>query len=403
VTLTDRPAAAALRGDARMSEVLHRVIDERIRPPSEPVLLATPWGRARLPVEEVAAIIGEIRERRVPHAVGREAFRSQVLHLAYEIHERTSSVPALKARFTADARADKGVQRELERIWPTQRTTEVVRRAGNRTVLRRVAADLLDRSEIDLLVERGDGWSRADVALLDQADALLAGSRATCGHVVVDEAQDLSAMDLRMAARRASGGSMTIVGDLAQATSPGSQTSWSAAVRVLEPAVPAQLEELTVGYRLPGPILELANRLLDVAAPGVRPSRSVRPTGDPPVDLVLADVVPGIVGEAGRLAERFGSVAVIAPAALHPALAVAFDEAGVQWADARRAGLGEQVTLLDPVGAKGLEFDAVVVGEPAAVASSGDRGLQSLFVALTRAVQHLSIVRTSPLPDALVI
>jgi DNA helicase IV len=402
VTRTDRPAAAALRGDARMSEVLHRVIDERIRPPSEPVLLATPWGRARLPVEEVAAIIGEIRERRVPHAVGREAFRSQVLHLAYEIHERTSSVPALKARFTADARADKGVQRELERIWPTQRTTEVVRRAGNRTVLRRVAADLLDRSEIDLLVERGDGWSRADVALLDQADALLAGSRATYGHVVVDEAQDLSAMDLRMAARRASGGSMTIVGDLAQATSPGSQTSWSAAVRVLEPAVPAQLEELTVGYRLPGPILELANRLLDVAAPGVRPSRSVRPTGDPPVDLVLADVVPGIVGEAGRLAERFGSVAVIAPAALHPALAVAFDEAGVQWADARRAGLGEQVTLLDPVGAKGLEFDAVVVGEPAAVASSGDRGLQSLFVALTRAVQHLSIVRTSPLPDSLV-
>ena len=401
VTRVDEPAAAAVRGDERMAEVLRRVIDERIRPPVEPVLLATPWGRVRVGPDDVRALIDEIRARRVPHAVGREAFRNQLLHLAYEIHERTSAVPALKARFTADARSDRGVQKELERIWPAQRTLDVMKRATTRAVLRRVAADLLDEDEIRLLASGGDGWSRADVALLDEADAQLSGARASYGHVVVDEAQDLSAMDLRMAARRAPAGSMTVVGDLAQATAPGSQTSWREALRVLDPSVPPQLEELTVGYRLPGPILDLANQLLALAAPDVQPSRSVRPTGDPPLDLVVDDLVAGVVDETRELATRFGSVAVIAPFAHHVALESAFDAAQLRWADATRAGLGEQVTLLDPVGAKGLEFDAVVVAEPSEVARTGDRGLQALFVALTRAVQHLSIVRTEPLPDPL--
>jgi DNA helicase IV len=404
VTRVDREPAAALRGDFRMAEVLRRVIGERIRPPESPLVLVTPWGRVRLQAEDVQQIINDVRRRDVPHAVGKEAFRNLVLHLAYEAHERASASPALKARFTADTRSDRGVQRELERIWPAQQVRDVVRRAtGNRALLRRLAQDLLEPGEIALLTAPGgEGWSRADVALLDEADAQLNGTRATYGHVVVDEAQDLSAIDLRMAARRAHGGSMTIVGDLAQATAPGSQTSWRDALDALDPAAPSQLEELTVGYRLPGPILDLANRLLAVAAPDVRPARSVRPSGDPPVRLTVRDAVAGAAGEAGRLAARFGSVAVIAPAALHHMLGGAFDGSGLAWADARAAGLGEQVTLLDPVAAKGLEFDAVVVVEPRVIASGGTRGLQALFVALTRAVQHLSIVSTGPLPSELV-
>ena len=135
-------------------------------------------------------------------------------------------------------------------------------------------------------------WTASDVPLLDEAYALLgprrrSGSESgeglrTFGHVVVDEAQDLSPMQLRMIARRSLSGSMTVVGDVAQATGTWVPSSWSQVVEHLPARRGWRLVELTVNYRTPAEIMEVAGRVLEKVAPGMRPPDSVRASGHPP-------------------------------------------------------------------------------------------------------------------------
>jgi DNA helicase IV len=205
-------------------------------------------------------------------------------------------------------------------------------------------------------------------------------------------------MELRMLARRSPGGSMTILGDLAQATEPWGQRSWEEVLAILGAG---RIEELEIGYRVPGPILDFANRLLPIAAPNVTPSRSVRMTGDPPALLAADDAAEAAATEAARLAARFSSVGVIAPASLVDRVEEALASAGQAFGDARRVGLDERLTVLLPPASKGLEFDAVVVVEPAAIVAEEPGGERILYVALTRAVQHVSVVHALPLPDVL--
>jgi DNA helicase IV len=216
----------------------------------------------------------------------------------------------------------------------------------------------------------------------------------------VDEAQDLSALELRMVARRSRQGSMTVLGDLAQATTPAAQTDWRDARRVLG----ARLEELVVGYRVPAPIIEFANRLLPEAAPGVRPTSSVRLQGDAPrvVAVTLADRGLRVADETIRLAQSWNTVAVVAPQTLTGEIGQALGTAGVEYIDGQRSSvLGEHVTLLTPAATKGLEFDAVLVVEPGLIMSEEPHGARALYVVLTRAVQHLSLIHADPLPLSL--
>ena len=131
-------------------------------------------------------------------------------------------------------------------------------------------------------------WTPADVALLDEARERLGPVRRrrdelrTYGHIVVDEAQDLSPMQLRMLARRSLSGSMTLVGDLAQATGTWCPPRWDDVVRHLEPKQGWRLVGLSVNYRTPSEIMDVANRVLAVAVPGAQPPRSVRSTGATP-------------------------------------------------------------------------------------------------------------------------
>ncbi|MGI8810047.1 MAG: ATP-binding domain-containing protein, partial [Acidimicrobiales bacterium] len=243
-------------------------------------------------------------------------------------------------------------------------------------------------------------WTHADLALLDEAEALTAGVATTYGHVVVDEAQDLSAMELRLVARRSPDRSMTVLGDLAQATSAAGQRRWEDAVIHLG-ASQARVEELELGYRVPAAILDFANRLLPVAAPHVRPSRSVRTGGDPPRIVRADDLAAGVVAETAGLAGRWTSVGVIVPTSTLDALATALAEAGMAFADGRRGALSDTVTLLGPAAAKGLEFDAVLVAEPARIVAEEPSGHRALYVALTRAVQEVVVVSTSDLPELL--
>lgn len=405
----DTPDVARLKGDARMAAVVSAALRSTLRLPAVPIVVHTPRGTVRLAPDEVARSADEILGRDAPHAVGKDALRNQLLHLAYETHARVAEVPAHKADFISAARSHADFRKVIDRIWPTPSAATVVQRlVGSATARRRACDGILDEAERDLLARPvakriGDErWSGAEIALLDEAEAQINGVRTTYGHIVVDEAQDLSSMAMRMLGRRAAGGSMTIVGDLAQGTRPWAQRSWDDVVASLAGAAPVERAELTVGYRTPAPVLDLANRLLPLAAPDVTPARSIRQTGDAPhFDRVgAAASVPAAVARHTRSAAGArGTVAVIAVAARHDALGDALSGAGVPWAS-DAAGLGG-VTMVTPLVAKGLEFDVVVVVEPAEIVSAEPAGHRALFVALTRATRRLVVVHADPLPALL--
>jgi DNA helicase IV len=165
--------------------------------------------------------------------------------------------------------------------------------------------------------------------------------------------------------------------------------------------VPPRRVQLSVNYRTPAEIVEVANRLLPAAAPGVEPARAVRSTGaHPEVRGVAPDVLVKAAAEAARDAvSRGGTVAVIAPDALHGALAAALAESGAVADDVE--AIDAPIAVLHALDSKGLEFDHVVLVEPAALVSADRAGLRLLYVVLTRATRHLVVVHAQPLPEAL--
>ncbi len=224
------------------------------------------------------------------------------------------------------------------------------------------------------------------------------------GHVLVDEAQDLSPMQARMIGRRCPGGSMTIVGDLGQASREHAADAWDDVIAHLPHRRPVRRAELTVNYRTPVEVMELAGRVLEAATPGLLPPRSVRSTGEYPVFTPAAAAGPGLLEVAAAAARselvaqtaEGGRSAVIAPFVLLEGLRAAI---GVP--DTGAAALEQPLAVYSVDGAKGLEFDGVVVVEPAAIVGERRHGLRALYVALTRTTRRLQIVYAQPLPAGL--
>jgi DNA helicase IV len=420
----DTPDAARVKGDARMAEVLARAAAQHLRPPDEDPQVPTPWGTLRIPASAIRDVVDEIVdrvERGVPFATGRTAFRTRLRRLARLTHEAARGDDAAPADQFESAWSGNAEATALAgRVWPSLSAPALVKRVlTGRTALARAAEGLLDAGEQALVLRKGarriddEPWTVAELVLVDEAEAQLNGVRRTYGHVVVDEAQDLSAMGLRAIARRCPSRSMTVLGDLAQATAPGAQSDWDRVVRLLGSPPTASVEELELGYRVPAPIIDVANRLLPTVAPGVRPARSVRIAGRPPLVVPCPEpLAPEVARRTQALAGEWTSVGVIVPEPLAGAVGEALASAGVAFGTAGRPGRpgGEVVTLLVPPEAKGLEFDAVVVAEPAAFLTGdtggtdgidGTAGGRLLYIALTRAVQDLTIVHATPLPPAL--
>jgi len=410
VRSVDDHDTAMVKGDARMAVVLARALHATVTPPTEDLRVPTPWGSVTLTAGEMVTAIEEILARGVAHSVGRTALRSRLLRLATQrFVDRRGEDAADPAALDAALRAAKPLQGALGRMWPTMSGLTLAKRVlTNRRVLAAAASGVLSPEEQALVHRRAarkgehEPWTAADLVIVDEAEALVNGVARTYGHVVVDEAQDLSAMALRALARRCPSRSMTVLGDLAQATAPAAQRSWDEAVRHLGSPEHARIEELTLGYRVPAPVLDFANRLLPSVAPGVSPSQSVRQQGRAPVVVhvddggrLAAEVAAVVTAQAGR----WSSVGVVVPAERWEAVRSALADAGTGFGEALAEG--EKVTLVSPLQAKGLEFDGVVVVEPAFVAGGTEAGGRLLYVALTRAVQELTIVHAEPLPEPL--
>ena len=399
-----RPEAAEvarLKGGAGLAEVIAAAVRALPRPPEELLAIRLEGAELRLSPEEVRRLIGEAQAEAPDHAAGRERLRMKLVRAFYDRYAARLRSAAYYSFDDIEAALRSGgfLNRTLNALWPRTKPDQLVRRLLTSPEQLAAAADgILDAEEQALLLSsRGRGWSEADLALLDEARALLDGSDRARGHLIVDEAQDLTPMQLRMLARRSSG-AVTILGDIAQSSGPVSYTGWNELVRCLAPNVSPTVEELRLAYRVPAEVMELALPLLPLIAPDVAPPIAYRSGDEPPrfVRAVHDRLVSTAVHEAGREALRNGRTGLIAPEAIlaeiepllpHPE--TAFDE------------LSSPIQALTPRAAKGLEFDRVVLVEPAAIAAGGVDGLRALYVALTRATKTLVVVHAEPLPPEL--
>jgi DNA helicase IV len=419
----DLPATARIKGDLRMSKVLAKAVRDRERPLRRPLRVGYGLQTLVLPVERTAAIVADARRRYRVHNAGRRVVEGQLYAALAEVSRTPTTATEVRDRL----RLTPEVREALERMWPVLTPAQLLHDLfGSRALVDLASGKVLDEAERRALDRpRSDDvesvvWSHDDVPLLDEARALLGakprrrrdlnGSEdiRTYGHIVVDEAQDLSPMQLRMLTRRSLSGSMTVVGDIAQATGVWAHKGWEEILEHLPRKKPARRAELSIGYRIPGPTMDLASKVLAVAAPDLQPPSSVRQVGDAPrVIAVEADGPKTLVDRVAEVAleERAsvdpGSVAVIAPNTLVDDVAAALDRAGIEFGRAARNGLAERVTLVPVSLVKGLELDAAVVVEPAAIVAEEAQGMRALYVALTRATKRLAVVHADPLPDAL--
>jgi DNA helicase IV len=324
----------------------------------------------------------------------------------------------------------------LDRIWPRLSAEELLHDLfGAPPLLAAAAKGVLSPGEQRLLHRKRSStlaevaFTLGDAALVDEARVALGarnqrrssasemgqgtvhaqgftedGAR-TYGHIVVDEAQDLSPMQLRMVARRSLSGSVTVVGDIGQATGPWAAEGWDAVTSHLPKQRPVRLVELSVSYRTPAEVMEVASHVLQAAAPSLKPPRAIRHTGVPPVfvETTPDDLAAEVAAIASELSAELhpGTVAVLSPVSLVAELAIALDAAGVMVRNPERDGLGAPVSLLPVDLANGLEFDGAVVVEPAAVIDESQQGLRRLYVALTRPTRRLAVLHARPLPASL--
>jgi len=314
------------------------------------------------------------------------------------------------------------VREAMERMWPVLTPPELLHDLFGSTGLLRLASDgvLEDREYKALYRPRSESvhdvrWTPADIALLDDAREVLgpkpgrngkideADEIRTYGHIVIDEVQDLTPMQLKMATRRSLNGSLTVVGDLAQATGPLAPDDWDDVLAHLPDRKPARVIGLSVGYRIPSQIMELANRVMAAATPGLRAPNSVRVGDSSPRVVRVDDLVAGVVDEVTVLRDEMesGSIAVVAPDQLCDQVSAALHERGLEHGRAAASGLDQSLTVVPVSVVKGLEIDAVVVVEPSAIVAGQEHGLRALYVALTRSTQRLSVIHHDDLPPSL--
>ena len=430
---------AVLKGDARMATVLHHAVWAHVRTPESPLALPRGSRTWRLPPYEVREVVQELRTRGVRYAAARDMLALRLAHAVLVLMEEAGDSPDDRVQ-DAVARS-REVRRYVDAVWPAIEPRAVLFRLFTDVdFLVACAADVLDDDEQATLLwdppprsRTSARWSPADVVLLDELADLLRRTP-SLGHVVLDEAQDLSPMQLRAVGRRCATGAATVLGDIAQGTTPWATPSWEAALRHLGHPE-AHLEVLDRGFRVPASVIAFAARLLPVIAPGMSPPTSVR---DDPGSLELVGVPsaarlwPATLAAVQKALVEEGSVGVIVPDGWVRRAARTLTDAGVDHeelgstsdpgrppsderdADGRDLGdpgvtepdgaLPPRVSVVPATTAKGLEYDRVVVVEPARIADDEPdvrTGLRRLYVVLTRAVSGLAVVHHRALPDPL--
>ena len=470
----DYPAAAAIKGDTRMVNVIRQAVKNSQRVPDGDLTVTVDDVTFTVPRDVVLRARDRARGMRKPHNVARKLFVTDLLGALARAEAKaldrpldSEDIPYARARLWDEP----PVRAALDALWPLLTPQRLVAALLAEEGALRAAAPGLTTAERHALLRPGapDRWTVADVPLLDEARSLLGaddseekrrrraqererrleekyahevlqmtglagqgfvdastladwnrdpGQQLTTaerawadpswayGHVIVDEAQELSPMAWRMVMRKIPTRSLTVVGDVAQRGSAAGARSWA---QVLDPYVKGRWHQelLTVNYRTPAEIMAVAADVLAVVAPDEQAPESVRAEGVPPravqvpsVPSAVAGVVAGELAELGAAsgAGGAGRLAVIAPAVLLPALAAELPDAVP---GDHPDVLDSQVALLTVGQSKGLEFDRVVLADPAGIVAHSPAGGHDLYVAITRATHRLTVVYEGDLPGML--
>ncbi|MFK0235743.1 HelD family protein [Streptomyces vinaceus] len=408
----DAAATAVVKGDARMAQVLRRAVRSHVTAPTEPLMVVRGSRRWRVPAYELEEIVAELQARDIRYGAARDALPQRIAHTVLVRMEQAGEAPDDRVQDAVARTA--AVKAAVKAMWPAVDPAKLVLRLlSDAQFLAEHAQGVLSQEEQELLLwakpprsVKSAKWSAADLVLIDEAADLVERTH-SLGHVVLDEAQDLSPMQYRAVGRRCTTGSATVLGDLAQGTTPWATRSWDEALAHLGKAE-AVLEELTAGFRVPREVIAYASRLLPSISPGLAAVSSVRET---PGSLVVAPAVDGAdltasVIEACRASlGHEGSIGLIAADARIAELAGALEAAGMAYlSPGEETTAASRLTLVPASLAKGLEYDYVVLDEPAAIVSGEPderTGLRRLYVCLTRAVSGLTLLHADPLPAAL--
>ncbi|AZQ35596.1 AAA family ATPase [Streptomyces cyaneochromogenes] len=405
---TDDAAAAVVKGDARMAEVLRRAVYSHVTMPTEAVVVVRGSRRWRVPAYEVEEIVRELLARDIRYGAAREALPQRIAHAVLVQMERSGEAPDDRVQ-DAVAR-NSAVKAAVKVIWPPVDPAKLVLRLLSDADFLAVHADgVLDEDEQKTILwakparsVKSAKWSAADAVLIDEANDIVARTP-SLGHVVLDEAQDLSPMQYRAVGRRCTTGSATVLGDLAQGTTPWATRSWGEALAHLGKS-DGVIEELTAGFRVPTDVITYASRLLPHIAPGLTPVASIRENPGF-FEVRTASGAAEVVAACEELLGNEGSVGLIAADARIPELSAALTAAGITClAPGEETTHETRLTLVPASLAKGLEYDYVVLDEPRAVVDGEPderTGLRRLYVALTRAVSGLIVVHGAPLPAQL--
>ncbi|MEO6411727.1 MAG: AAA family ATPase, partial [Pedococcus sp.] len=406
---TDSTETAVLKGDARLAEVLRYAVWSAVQRATEPLVVPRGVRKWRVPAYEVNDILDELKSRGVRYDAARQMLPQRLAHAVLLQMEGAGDSPDDRVQDQVARSAI--VKKYVAGLWPALDAKAVLfSLLSDPDQLARHSQDVLTDDERRILLwdspARSKGtarWSRPDTVLLDELGDHIARTP-SLGHVVLDEAQDLSPMQLRAVGRRCSTGSATVLGDIAQGTTPWATDSWESSLHHLgKPG--SHVEVLDRGFRVPASVIEYAAQLLPHMAPGLGSPVSVR---DNPGRLDLVAVTRAdLLARTGdvvalELAEP-GSIGVIAPDDLVADLSTALNDRGIEHGvlGQDHGDIDHQVDIVPATVAKGLEFDRVIVVEPAAIAAAEPderTGLRRLYVVLTRAVSALTVVHAEPLP-----
>ena len=419
--LRESSNVARVKGNKRIAKVIDKAITDRERPLREDVQLPYGVGFVRLRAEESVQIIKAARRRYHRHNQARRYVENEVWAALAASFRSGADAEDIRDALTGTPE----IRAVLERMWPVLTPAQLLHDLfGSKALLKLAANGILPESDyLALYRDRSDSleevrWSNADAALLDEARFLL-GPRPrksgkvdetdeirTFGHIVVDEVQDLTPMQLRMVTRRSLSGSMTVVGDIAQATGPLAPNDWKDVLEHLPSRKTPRVVGLSVGYRIPAQIMELADKVMHAATPGLRAPRSVRDGDEVPVITAVesADALhEAVIARARVLLQQSGGgrTAIICPDDMVDQMSTALDAALVPHGRAQAAGLDENLSIVPASLAKGLELDDVIVVEPSAIVADDAQGLRLLYVTLTRSTRSLTVVHRMPLPEAM--
>jgi DNA helicase IV len=409
----DSTRTAVLKGDARLAEVLRRAVWSHVGRATEPLVVPRGVRKWRVAAHDVDELVDELRARGVRYDAARQMLLQRLAHSVLLQMERAGDSPDDRVQ---DAVARSAVvKRYAAGLWPALDPKAVLfSLLSDPDELARHSDGLLTEQEQRVLLwdkpPRTKGaarWSRADTVLLDEVDDIVTRTP-SLGHVVLDEAQDLSPMQLRAVGRRCSTGAATVLGDIAQGTTPWATDSWESSLAHLGKAG-SHVEVLDRGFRVPASVIEFAAQLLPHMAPGLGAPVSVR---DNPgrLDVVTLTDHASVVAEVAAVVEgeraEPGSIGVVVADADVPAISKVLQDKGIGHGilGQDHGDIEHQVDVVPASVAKGLEFDRVVVVEPADIAAAEPderTGLRRLYVVLTRAVSALTVVHAQPLPAAL--